>query len=73
METPSRIYGREQIMNRIYPDDRFVNDRTVDSHIKKLRRKIQVVDSRAELIHSVYGVGYKFETRQRGWGTRKIR
>ena len=58
---PGRIYGREQIMARIYPDDRFVNDRTVDSHIKKLRRKIQVVDPQAECIHSVYGVGYKFE------------
>ena len=61
VENPGRIYGREQIMARIYPDDRFVNDRTVDSHIKKLRRKIQAVDSQAELIHSVYGVGYKFE------------
>ncbi|HSO72246.1 MAG TPA: winged helix-turn-helix domain-containing protein, partial [Thermodesulfobacteriota bacterium] len=53
-------YGREQIMNRIYPDDRFVNDRTVDSPIKKLRKKIQAVDPRAELICSVYGVGYKY-------------
>ena len=61
VENSGRIYGREQIMARIYPDDRFVNDRTVDSHIKKLRRKIQAVDPQAELIHSVYGVGYKFE------------
>lgn len=61
VENPGRIYGREQIMARIYPDDRFVNDRTVDSHIKKLRRKIQAVDPQAELIHSVYGVGYKLE------------
>jgi two-component system response regulator BaeR len=60
-ENPGRIFGREQIMTRIYPDDRFVNDRTVDSHIKKLRKKIQAVDPRAELIYSVYGVGYKFE------------
>ncbi len=58
---PGRIYGREQIMARIYPDDRFVNDRTVDSHIKKLRRKIQAVDPHTDLIYSVYGVGYKFE------------
>jgi two-component system, OmpR family, response regulator BaeR len=60
-ENPGRIYGREQIMTRIYPDDRFVNDRTVDSHIKKLRRKLQAVEPRTDSIHSVYGVGYKFE------------
>ncbi len=60
-EHPGRIYGRQQIMEKIYPDDRFVNDRTIDSHIKKLRRKIETVDPRATLIQSVYGVGYKFE------------
>jgi DNA-binding response OmpR family regulator len=37
------------------------DDRTVDSHIKKLRKKIQAVDPRAELIQSVYGVGYKLD------------
>ncbi len=61
MENPGRIYGREQIMSRIYPDDRFVNDRTVDSHIKKLRKKLQAVEPGTDPIHSVYGVGYKFE------------
>jgi two-component system response regulator BaeR len=58
---PGRIYGRQQLMEKIYPDDRFVNDRTIDSHIKKLRRKIEAVDPQAAFIHSVYGVGYKFE------------
>lgn len=58
---PGRIYGRQQVMERIYPDDRFVSDRTVDSHIKKLRRKIESIAPETELIHSVYGVGYKFE------------
>jgi two-component system response regulator BaeR len=61
VEHPGRIYGRQQIMETIYNDDRFVSDRTVDSHIKKLRRKIEAVDPKATLIHSVYGVGYKFE------------
>ena len=58
---PGRIFGRQQLMDRIYPDDRSVSDRTIDSHIKKLRRKIEAVDPDARLIHSVYGVGYKFE------------
>ena len=58
---PGRIYGRQQLMDKIYPDERNVSDRTIDSHIKKLRRKIEAVDPKAKLIHSVYGVGYKFE------------
>jgi two-component system response regulator BaeR len=58
---PRRIYGRQQIMEKIYPDERFVNDRTIDSHIKKLRKKIEQAAPEMTLIHSVYGVGYKFE------------
>jgi two-component system response regulator BaeR len=57
-----RIFGRQQLMDRIYPDERYVSDRTIDSHIKKLRRKIEAVAPGAKLIHSVYGVGYKFES-----------
>jgi len=48
-------------MEKIYPDQRVVSDRTIDSHIKKLRRKIEAADPNARLIHSVYGVGYTFE------------
>src|SRR5271157_4976809 len=58
---PGCIYGRQQLMDKIYPDERNVSDRTIDSHIKKLRRKIEAVDPEEKLIHSVYGVGYKFE------------
>ncbi|WP_305045213.1 response regulator [Geoalkalibacter sp.] len=58
---PGRIYSRTQLMDRIYPDQRTVGDRTIDSHIKKLRKKIAAVAPDEELIHSVYGVGYKFE------------
>jgi len=61
VSNPGRIYGRQQIIEKLYQDDRFVSDRTVDSHIKKLRRKIEAADPRMALIHSVYGVGYKFE------------
>jgi len=61
VEHPRRIFSRKQIMEKIYYDDRFVNDRTVDSHIKKLRRKIEGVDPGANLIQSVYSVGYKYE------------
>ena len=59
--TPGRIYTRSQLMDRIYPDERIVSDRTIDSHVKKLRKKIAAVAPDAELIHSLYGVGYKYE------------
>jgi len=58
---PGRIFTRQQLMDHIYPDQRVVCDRTIDSHIKKLRRKFQHHDPEAEPIHSLYGVGYKFE------------
>lgn len=58
---PGRIFNRDQLMDAMYRDERVVADRTVDSHIKKLRRKISDVAPDLELIHSVYGVGYKYE------------
>ncbi|MEN6488077.1 MAG: response regulator [Smithella sp.] len=61
VEHPGRIFSRQQIMDRIYSDERFVSDRTVDSHIKKIRRKIEAVDPKSNLVQSVYSVGYKFE------------
>jgi two-component system response regulator BaeR len=54
---PGVIYSRQQLMDRIYDDHRIVSDRTIDSHVKKLRKKLAQNDH----IHSVYGVGYKYE------------
>lgn len=59
--SPGKIYTRDQLMDRIYTDNRVVCDRTIDSHIKKLRKKINAVNPQLEIIHSVYGVGYKYE------------
>lgn len=58
---PGRIFGREQLMSKVYADNRIVSDRTIDSHIKKLRKKLAEIIPQQELIHSVYSVGYKFE------------
>ena len=58
---PGRIYTRDQLMDAMYRDERVVADRTVDSHIKKIRRKIAAVLPEREIVHSVYGVGYKYE------------
>ncbi|WP_025563854.1 response regulator [Psychromonas sp. SP041] len=55
-----QVFSREQLMTQIYSDNRVVTDRTIDSHIKNLRRKIQNVDAEVDCIQSIYGVGYKF-------------
>lgn len=58
---PGKIFSRQYIMDNIYNDYRVVSDRTVDSHIKKLRKKLHEAVPKTELIHSIYGAGYKFE------------
>lgn len=60
-EKAGRIFTRDQLMDNIYTDRRVVCDRTIDSHIKKLRKKISSVAPGLEIIRSVYGVGYKYE------------
>jgi len=59
--SPGRIWSREQLMDRIYLDHRVVSDRTIDSHVKKLRRRLDEVFPGAGLVQSVYGAGYRFE------------
>ncbi|MGZ8218660.1 response regulator [Methylomagnum sp.] len=61
LEKPGRVFSRDQLLNRLYEDNRIVTDRTVDSHIKNIRRKIAAILPDREVIQSVYGVGYKFE------------
>jgi two-component system response regulator BaeR len=58
---PGRVFSRDQLMNRIYLDGRIVSDRTVDSHVKNLRQKIQDSVGSDDFIRSIYGVGYKLE------------
>ncbi|MGB0712224.1 MAG: response regulator [Gammaproteobacteria bacterium] len=62
---PGRIFSRDQLMDRIYDDHRVVSDRTIDSHVKKLRKKLHELVPDRELIHSVYGAGYRYEEQQR--------
>lgn len=61
IDKPGQIFNRSQLMHRIYADGRIVSDRTIDSHIKKLRQKLSAVCATDEFIHSVYGIGYKYE------------
>ena len=58
---PGRVYSRDRLMATIYEDGRVVSDRTVDSHVKNLRRKLRLEFGDDDVVHSIYGVGYKFE------------
>jgi two-component system response regulator BaeR len=58
---PGRVYSREQLLGGVSADFRDSSDRTIDSHIKNLRRKIQAIDPDCDCIASVYGVGYRFD------------
>lgn len=57
---PGVIKSRNQLMDAAYPDDVFVDDRTVDSHIKRMRGKFRAVDPEFAAIDTLYGAGYSF-------------
>ena len=57
---PGVIKSRNQLMDAAYSDDVFVDDRTIDSHIKRLRRKFRAVDPTFSAIETLYGAGYSF-------------
>jgi two-component system response regulator BaeR len=61
MSQPSRAFSRNQLMDAVYDDGRVVSDRTIDSHIKKLRAKLKTISPNQELINAIYGCGYKYE------------
>ncbi len=60
-EQPGRIFSRDILMSQIYTDNRIVSDRTIDSHIKKLRKKLEGIGLQEAAVYSVYGAGYKYE------------
>ena len=59
-QRPGVVKSRNQLMDVAYQDDIYVDDRTIDSHIKRLRRKFRAVDSSFKAIETLYGVGYRF-------------
>ena len=57
---PGVVKNRNQLMDAAYQDDVYVDDRTIDSHIKRLRRKFREVDPDFNAIDTLYGAGYRF-------------
>ena len=54
------VKSRDQLMDAAYGESIFLDDRTIDSHIKRLRRKIRAHDSEFDNIETLYGIGYKY-------------
>jgi two-component system, OmpR family, response regulator ChvI len=59
-QRPGIVKTRNQLMDAAYQDDIYVDDRTIDSHIKRVRRKFRQVDSDFDAIETLYGAGYRF-------------
>ena len=59
-QRPGVVKSRNQLMDVAYQDDIYVDDRTIDSHIKRMRRKFREVDGNFKAIETLYGVGYRF-------------
>jgi two-component system, OmpR family, response regulator ChvI len=59
-QRPGVVKSRNQLMDAAYTDDVYVDDRTIDSHIKRLRRKFRQADPQFDAIETLYGAGYKF-------------
>lgn len=58
---PGIVKSRDALMDAAYDDQVYVDDRTIDSHIKRLRKKFKVVDDDFDAIDTLYGVGYRFQ------------
>ena len=59
-QRPGVVKSRNQLLDIAYHDDVYVDDRTIDSHIKRIRRKFRAVDDGFDAIETLYGVGYRF-------------
>jgi two-component system response regulator ChvI len=59
-QRPGVVKSRNALMDAAYDDQVYVDDRTIDSHIKRLRKKFKTVENEFEMIETLYGVGYRF-------------
>ncbi len=60
-QRPGVVKSRDALMDAAYDDQVYVDDRTIDSHIKRLRKKFKLVDDSFDVIETLYGVGYRFK------------
>lgn len=62
LERCGKVYSRAALLDILHEDERDISDRTVDSHVKNLRHKLQKIAGKKEIIQSIYGAGYKIES-----------
>jgi len=60
-QRPGVVKSRDSLMDAAYDDQVYVDDRTIDSHIKRLRKKFKMIDNDFDVIETLYGVGYRFK------------
>ncbi|HBS30451.1 MAG TPA: DNA-binding response regulator [Parvularcula sp.] len=60
-QRPGFVKSRDSLMDAAYDDQVYVDDRTIDSHIKRIRKKFRVVDPEFDAVETLYGVGYKYK------------
>jgi two-component system response regulator ChvI len=60
-QRPGVVKTRNQLLDVAYSDDVYVDDRTIDSHVKRIRRKFRLADPGFDAIETLYGVGYRFD------------
>ena len=58
---PGHVKNRDQLIDMAYGENIYVDDRTIDSHIKRIRKKFRVVDAEFSQIETLYGVGYRYK------------
>ena len=59
---PGHVKSRDQLMDAAYGESVFLDDRTIDSHVKRLRRKFKAIDDDFDQIETLYGIGYRYKT-----------
>ena len=60
-QRPGHVKNRDQLIDAAYGENIYVDDRTIDSHIKRVRKKFKKIDSDFAHIETLYGVGYRFK------------
>ena len=61
VQRPGVVKSRNALMDAAYDDQVYVDDRTIDSHVKRVRKKFKAVDDSFDAIETLYGVGYRFK------------
>ena len=60
-QRPGHVKNRDQLIDMAYGENIYVDDRTIDSHVKRIRKKFRLIDDEFSQIETLYGVGYRYK------------